>query len=100
MRDFEAWEIPADIRDYFEEVVGGELVAHPSQSVKPLSVIRWLVDLVAVPGMTVLDPFAGSGPVAEACTAAGVSSISVELDGRFVPLIVQRLERVRQGVAA
>lgn len=73
-------------------------VSHPS--VKPLSVMRWLVDLVAVPGMTVLDPFAGSGPVAEACTAAGVTSISVELDPRFVPLIVHRLGRARQGVAA
>ena len=73
-------------------------VTHPS--VKPLSVIRWLVDLVAVPGMTVLDPFAGSGPVAEACTAAGVASVSIELDGRFVPLILRRLERARGEVAA
>ena len=37
---------------------------------------------------------------AEACTAAGVSSISVELDARFVPLIVQRIERARGEVAA
>lgn len=73
-------------------------VSHPS--VKPLSVVRWLVDLVAVPGMTVLDPFAGSGPVAEACTAAGVGSISVELDPRFVPLITHRLARAHEGVAA
>lgn len=69
-------------------------------SVKPLAVIRWLVDLVAAPGMTVLDPFAGSGPVAEACTAAGVTSVSVELDAANIPLIVHRVARARGEVAA
>ncbi len=73
-------------------------VTHPT--VKPLSVTRWLVDLVAVEGMRVLDPFAGSGPVAEACTEVGVSSVSIERDGRFVPLIVHRVSRVDRAVVA
>ncbi len=30
MRDFDPAEVPADLRDYFEEVVGGESVAHPT----------------------------------------------------------------------
>jgi len=31
MRDLDAAEVPADLRDYFEEVVGGgSAVAHPT----------------------------------------------------------------------
>jgi DNA modification methylase len=66
---------------------------HPT--IKPLSVMAWLVDLVAVPGMVVLDPFAGSGPVAEACIDAGVASISIEREDAYVPLILERIARAR-----
>ncbi|GAB3176122.1 hypothetical protein GCM10027059_50490 [Myceligenerans halotolerans] len=69
-------------------VVGG--VTHPT--VKPMALARWLVDLVAVPGMVVLDPFAGSGVVAAACAEAGISSISVEIEETYVRLAEARLQ--------
>jgi site-specific DNA-methyltransferase (adenine-specific) len=64
-------------------------------TVKPLSVVAWLVDLVAAPGMVVLDPFAGSGPVVEVCLDAGVASISIEREDAYVPLILERIARAQ-----
>jgi hypothetical protein len=67
--------------------VGG--VAHPT--VKPLGLMRWLVRLVAPPGATVLDPFAGSGTTAQACALEGVSCIAGEREAPYLPLILARL---------
>jgi site-specific DNA-methyltransferase (adenine-specific) len=50
--------------------------AHPT--VKPLDLMRWLVRLVTPPGGTVLDLFAGSGPVGEAAVIEGMRAILIE----------------------
>ena len=50
--------------------------------------------------MVVLDPFAGSGPVLEACIDAGVQSISIEAEGTFVPLILERVHCAQARLAA
>jgi len=67
-------------------------VAHPT--VKPLSLMRWLVRLVAPPGGTVLDPFAGSGTTLEAAILEGVSVIGIEREAEYLPLIQARMDRV------
>ena len=72
-------------------VVGG--IAHPT--VKPLSLMRWLVRLVTPPGGTVLDPFAGSGTTLEAAILEGFSVIGIEREAEYLPLIKVRLERAR-----
>ena len=51
--------------------------AHPT--VKPLSLMRWLVRLVTPPGGTVLEPFAGSGTTVEACIIEGFQCIAADL---------------------
>ena len=50
--------------------------AHPT--VKPLSLMRYLVRLVTPPGGTCLDPFAGSGTTVEACILEGFCCIAIE----------------------
>jgi len=60
-------------------------------TVKPQQVLGWLCDLIVRPGMTVLDPFGGSGAVAEALLRAGANSVSIERDAGYVSLIHQRL---------
>jgi site-specific DNA-methyltransferase (adenine-specific) len=50
--------------------------AHPT--VKPLTLIRWLVRLHTPPGGLVLDLFAGSGTTGEACIIEGFRSLLVE----------------------
>lgn len=48
-------------------------------TVKPLSVMEWLVGIATLPGQVVLDPFAGSGTTMAAAERLGRQSISFEL---------------------
>lgn len=75
------------------ERVRSDGVAHPT--VKPLSLMRWLIRLVTPPGGTVLDPFAGSGTTLEAAMLEGFDSIGIERESSYVPLIAARIERAR-----
>jgi hypothetical protein len=72
--------------------------AHPT--VKPLSLMRWLVRLVTPPGGTVLEPFAGSGTTVEACIVEGFQCIAIEREADYLPLIRQRIDRRRDPVEA
>lgn len=72
-------------------------VAHPT--VKPLSIMRWLVRLVTPPGGTVLEPFAGSGTTVEACILEGFKCIAIEREAEYMPLITQRIHRRRDPIA-
>ena len=76
--------------------VGG--VAHPT--VKPLALMRHLVRLVTPSGGTVLEPFAGSGTTVEACLLEGFRVIAIERDAGYLPLILQRIDRRLNPVAA
>lgn len=69
-------------------------VAHPT--VKPLTLMSWLVRLVTPPGGTVLEPFAGSGTTAEACVLEGVHCIAIEREADYLPLITARLSKPLQ----
>jgi DNA modification methylase len=73
-------------------------IAHPT--VKPLSLMRWLVRLVTPPGGTVLEPFAGSGTTVEACILEGFRCIAIEREADYLPLIVQRIQRRLDPLAA
>ena len=76
--------------------VGG--VVHPT--VKPLELMRWLVRLVTPPGGVVLEPFAGSGTTVEACLLEGFKCVAIEREADYLPLILQRINRRRDPVAA
>ena len=65
-------------------------------TVKPLTLMRYLVRMVTPPGGTVLDPFAGSGTTIEAALIEGFNPIGIELTDEYLPLIQQRIQR--QGV--
>jgi site-specific DNA-methyltransferase (adenine-specific) len=63
-------------------------------TVKPLSLMRWLVGLLTKPGGVVLEPFAGSGSTVEAALSMGRRVVAVEKDTSFVPLIRARVDRL------
>ena len=67
-------------------------VAHPT--VKPLTLMRWLLRLVTPPGGVIVDPFAGSGTTLEAAYLEGFESIGVEMTPEYWPLIEERIARV------
>jgi DNA modification methylase len=71
----------------------GRKIAHCT--VKPLDLMRWLVRLITPPGGLVLDPFAGSGTTVEAALLEGFDVIAVEREADYLPLIQQRVDRVR-----
>lgn len=62
-------------------------------TVKPLGLMRWLVELLTPPGGRVLEPFAGSGSTVEAALQSGFTVTAIERDESYVPLIESRLDR-------
>ena len=68
----------------------GSKIQHPT--VKPLTLLEWLVTLITPPGGVVLDPFAGSGTTLQAALNKGFTPIGIEQDADYIKLIEQRLE--------
>jgi len=63
---------------------------HPT--VKPLTLMQWLIRLVTPPDGTVLDPFTGSGTTLAAATLESINSIGIELTDDYLPIIVARTQ--------
>ena len=68
-----------------DERAGGN---HPT--VKPLALMKYLIQLVSRPGDTVLDPFGGSGTTGEAAQELGRNAILIELNPAYCELIRRR----------
>lgn len=62
---------------------------HPT--VKPIGLLRWLLELSVAPGGLVLDPFAGTGTLGKACELTGRSSVLIERDPEYLAAIKDRL---------
>ena len=75
-----------------ERPIGPDGVTHGT--VKPLLLIRRLIEAVSGEGQTVLDPFLGSGTTAEAALLCGRSVVGCELEPSYWPLIEARIARV------
>lgn len=60
-------------------------------TVKPLSLIEWLVTLYTPPGGTVLDNNAGTGTTGQAAYRRGCNCILIERERDHIPYIKQRL---------
>jgi DNA modification methylase len=60
-------------------------------TVKPLSLMRWLVRLLTPPGGLVVDPFAGTGTTLQAARDEGFPSLGAEADEFAYQLARQRL---------
>ena len=73
-------------------------VAH--STVKPVTLMKWLVRMVTPPGGVVLDPFAGSGTTLEAAMLEGFNVIGIEREADYLPLIQARIDRATTALAA
>jgi len=69
----------------------GEGNNHPT--VKPLSLIKYLITLVTPPGGICLDPFEGSGTHALACEELGFNYIGFELDKEYYEIAKNRINK-------
>jgi len=63
--------------------------AHPT--VKPISLMRWLVRLICPPGGLVLDPFTGSGSTGAAVVLEDRLFLGVEREPEYVDIACARL---------
>ena len=63
---------------------------HPTQ--KPVSLMKWVLEHVGVkPGMTVLDPYMGSGSTGVACVELGIDFIGMELEPQYFEIANTRI---------
>lgn len=77
---------------------GGARNFHPT--VKPVSLMRYLVRLLTPPGGVVMDRFGGSGTTAVAALEEGLSVITVEKTDDYLPIIEGRIRAALARTAA
>jgi len=65
--------------------------SNPHPTVKPTSLMRYLIKLVTPAGGTVLDPFTGSGSTGKAALLDRYKFIGAELTEEYLPIIEGRL---------
>jgi DNA modification methylase len=70
---------------------------HPT--VKPTSLMEYLINLVTPPNGTVLDPFTGSGSTGKAAILQGFDFIGIEMTEEYLPIIEGRLKHAEAKVA-
>lgn len=86
---------PSDVWE-FPKVTSGkdrssaERMSHPAQF--PVAVIDRIVRACTKPGAILLDPFMGSGTVAEVALSTGRCVIGFETQSRYIELISRRLD--------
>jgi len=73
------------------------LNSHPT--VKPTSLMEYLIKLVTPPNGTVLDPFTGSGSTGKAAILQGFDFIGIEMTEEYLPIIEGRLKYAEAMVA-
>jgi site-specific DNA-methyltransferase (adenine-specific) len=67
---------------------------HPHQ--KPVAVMRWVFDRLGLkPGMTILDPYMGSGTTGVAAVQAGLSFLGCEIDPGYHDIARRRIDAER-----
>lgn len=60
-------------------------------TVKPTSLMQWLVRLITPPGGTVLDPFTGSGSTGKACGLEGFKFLGIEMTEEYIEIARRRI---------
>ena len=63
---------------------------HPT--VKPISLLQYLIKLVSKEGAVILDPFVGSGTTIIACIKLNRKSIGIEKESEYVKIANARIK--------
>ena len=79
-----------ELRSRYANTAEGQTVYHPT--VKPTTLMRYLVRLVTPAGGTVLDPFMGSGSTGKAAVLEGFRFVGIEQDELFVEMSKARIQ--------
>ncbi len=74
--------------------MGRERTKHPTQ--KPKKLIAQLVKIFSKDMDKILDPFAGSGTLAEVANELGRSSVNIEKDSKYFQIMKKRLSGIKE----
>jgi DNA modification methylase len=85
-------ELPTAVSEIFSSGGAGRARANHHPTVKPVSLCRWLVRLLAPPGAVVLDPFAGSGSFGIGSLLEGRRFVGIERELDYVNIARVRLD--------
>lgn len=69
--------------------------SHPT--IKPVSLMVQLINLVSFPEQIVLDPFAGSGSTAVACVLLNRHFLAYEIDPHYFRIAIRRIEEAHNA---
>lgn len=85
----------SDIIEYpYYGNVNQDIREHPTQ--KPEYLFKYVLLNYTVPGMTIFDPFAGSGTTAIACLETGRNYILIEKEPDYVKIINNRIAQWKE----
>ena len=87
-------KLPVELQEYFEPIGGGDGVsrnAHPTESVKPIKLMSYLITLFTRPGDWVLDPFGGSGTTGLACKLLDRNHFYIDFTEEYYNIAQERL---------
>jgi site-specific DNA-methyltransferase (adenine-specific) len=77
-------------KEHNEETATKKLNHHPT--VKPTTLMQYLVRLVTPPNGVVLDPFLGSGSTGKACAYEGFDFIGIDQSAEYVAIAQARID--------
>lgn len=72
--------------------VPDKVAANHHPTVKPLALMRYLIQMVTPPEGIVLDPFAGSGSTLVAAAELGFQAIGIELSEEYAEIAARRVD--------
>lgn len=88
--DSHRWVGGRSLDTVFEVPKPSSSEAHPTM--KPVALIRPMVEASTLPGHLILDPFAGSGSTVIACEESGRLCAGIELEPEYCDVIAMRWE--------
>ena len=89
----EADEHQRMFRQLWDDITGEQQGEHPAPY--PAELAERLIRMFSFVGDTVLDPFAGTGSTAVGASRSGRSSVSVELEPKYVDIAEERIQNER-----
>jgi len=77
----------------FERTING-VVDNDHETVKPLRLMLWLVNIITTKGQTIIDPFCGSGTTGCACKLLERDYICIDNDIKSIETSTNRIENI------
>ena len=68
---------------YGSKATKGERAGSKHPTVKPISPLRYFIRMIAPPGATIIDPFAGTGTTGQAALMEGCRAVLIEREAQY-----------------